>query len=87
MRRQSIRDLADLAERVAPRDGSGRSTDHYTRLWPTRPGQPTSDTPLFLACMLPPRLAALGLLWVTATPGRTVLLLAVLVVLAVLVLV
>ncbi len=63
-----------------------RPADHYTRLWPTRPDQP-SDTPLFLAFMLPARLTAHALLWVTATPGRMVVLLAALCALAVLLLV
>lgn len=54
---------------------AARPADHYTRLWPSRPDQPT-DAPLFLACMLPARLAAHALLWVTSTPGRLVVLLA-----------
>jgi hypothetical protein len=63
-----------------------RPPDHYTRIWPTRPEQPT-DAPLFLACMLPARLAAHALLWVTATPGRMVVLLAALCALALVLLV
>jgi hypothetical protein len=54
---------------------SARPADHYTRLWPSRPDQP-SDAPLFLACMLPARLAAHALLWVTSTPGRLAVLFA-----------
>jgi hypothetical protein len=46
-----------------------RPSDHFTRAWPTRPDQRT-DAPLFLAVMLPLRLAALALLWLTSSPGR-----------------
>jgi Flp pilus assembly protein TadB len=71
-------ELIDLASRPA---------DHFTRLWPTRPEQPGADAPLFLACMLPARLAALALLWVTAAPARMVVALAAACALAVLLLV
>jgi hypothetical protein len=46
-----------------------RPSDHFTRLWPTRPDQ-RPDAPFFLAAMLPLRLAALALLWLTSSPGR-----------------
>jgi hypothetical protein len=48
-----------------------RSSDHFTRLWPSRPDQ-RPDFPFFLAAMLPLRLAALALLWLTSSPGRLV---------------
>jgi hypothetical protein len=81
------RDFGDLAETYAGLAGlPDRSSEHFTRLWPVRPGQ-THDAPLFLALVLPARLAALALLWVTAAPGRLVVLLAALVALIVAVLV
>ncbi len=46
-----------------------RPSTHFTRLWPTRPDQ-RPDAPFFLAAMLPLRLAALALLWLTSSPGR-----------------
>jgi hypothetical protein len=46
-----------------------RPPDHFTRLWPARPGQ-RPDAPFFLAAVLPLRLAALALLWLTSSPGR-----------------
>jgi hypothetical protein len=75
---------ADALEQAAI---DGRPADHFTRLWPTRPGQPGADAPLFLACMLPARLTALALLWVTATPARMVVALAAACALAVLLLI
>ena len=48
-----------------------RPADHFTRLWPTRPDH-RPDAPLFLAAMLPLRLAALAVLWLTSSPGRFV---------------
>jgi len=52
-----------------------RPSDHFTRLWPSRPDQ-RPDFPFFLAAMLPLRLAALALLWLTSSPGRLVVALA-----------
>ncbi len=59
---------------VEPVAITSRPSDHFTRLWPARPGG-RPDAPLFLAVMLPFRLAALALLWLAATPGRLVVVL------------
>jgi hypothetical protein len=64
-RRWFRRDSIELVAITAPR------RDHFTRLWPARPGV-GADAPLFLGLMLPFRLAALAVLWLTATPGRFV---------------
>jgi hypothetical protein len=67
-RRPRLRDRfrPDPAE---PAGVKARPSDHFTRLWPARPGQ-RPDAPLFLAAVLPLRLAALALLWLTSSPGR-----------------
>lgn len=47
-----------------------RQRDHFTRLWP----EPGDDVPAgFLLAMLPARLVALTLLWVTSSPRRLAL--------------
>jgi hypothetical protein len=67
-RRRLCRDSLELVAITS------RPSDHFTQLWPARPGG-RPDAPLFLAVMVPFRLAALALLWLTATPGRLVVVL------------
>jgi hypothetical protein len=45
--------------------------DHFSRLWPVPRDMP-ADAPHFLLLVLPVRVLALGLLWMTAAPGRFV---------------
>jgi len=61
-----------------------RTTQHFTRLWPTcAPGRP-ADAALFLAAMSPVRALALGVLWATSSPARLLVGLAAVAVVAVL---
>lgn len=47
-----------------------RRHDHFTRLWPASHSGPSAG---FLLAMLPMRLAALALLWITSAPRRLAL--------------